>query len=218
MAQPKSGGEQYFADTPSSDLVTRELSLTFSGYDFRVTTTNGVFSTHGLDKGTEVLLRKVPPLPEPEDANKPQVLVDVGCGWGPLSLVMAATRPEAQVYGVDVNLRAIELTQANATANGLDNVTALSEAAAFETLGPDSVDVIWSNPPVRVGKTALHAMWESWRIRLKPTGVAYVVMGRNLGSDPFLTYLNDHGWEGTKLASSKGFRVLELRRQPGFSA
>lgn len=209
---PQPAGEHYFAATPHSESSTRELTVSIAGRDFRVTTAHGVFSGHGLDKGTEVLLRKVPSLPSSSELEGAGVLVDVGCGWGPLALTLAAERPSAQVYAVDVNTRALELTSANAAANGLPNIQALSEAEAFATLGPNSVDVIWSNPPVRVGKAALHAMWEAWRTRLKPEGVAYLVMGRNLGSDPFLAYLNEHGWDGEKIASSKGFRVLQLRR------
>ncbi|NMW89175.1 class I SAM-dependent methyltransferase [Mobiluncus curtisii] len=205
-------GEHYFASTPHSEGSVRELTVSLAGRDFRVTTAHGVFSGQGLDKGTAVLLRKVPPLPSSQELGGSGVLVDVGCGWGPLALTLAAERPSAQVYAVDVNARALELTRANATANGLHNIQVLSEADAFAALGPNSVDVIWSNPPVRVGKMALHAMWEAWRTRLKPEGVAYLVMGRNLGSDPFLAYLNEHGWIGEKIASSKGFRVLQLRR------
>lgn len=209
---PQPTGEHYFAANPRSEGSTRELTVSLAGRDFRVTTAHGVFSGHGLDKGTEVLLRKVPPLPSVQQLGGAGVFVDVGCGWGPLALTLAAERPSAQVYAVDVNTRALELTRANAATNGLSNIQALSEAEAFTTLETNSVDVIWSNPPVRVGKAALHAMWEAWRTRLKPEGIAYLVMGRNLGSDPFLAYLNEHGWTGEKIASSKGFRVLQLRR------
>ena len=209
---PQPIGEHYFAANPRSEGSTRELTVSIAGRDFRVTTAHGVFSGRGLDKGTEVLLRKVPPLPSVQQLGDAGVFVDVGCGWGPLALTLATERPSAQVYAVDVNTRALELTRANAAANGLSNIQVLSEDDAFATLGTNSVDVIWSNPPVRVGKAALHAMWEAWRTRLKPEGVAYLVMGRNLGSDPFLAYLNDHGWVGEKIASSKGFRVLQLRR------
>lgn len=203
----KSANEQYFASNPRVAAKPRELEIELSGMLFRVHTAAGVFSGEGLDKGTAVLLRKVPPLPENG------VFVDVGCGWGPLTLVMARLRPEAQVIGVDVNSRALEFTSRNAQDNHLDNVTVLSESAALADIAPASVDVIWSNPPIRIGKTALHEMWEQWRQKLRPGGVAYVVMGKNLGADTFTIWAQDHGWKAEKIASSKGFRLLELKPQ-----
>ncbi|MCU9970936.1 methyltransferase [Mobiluncus mulieris] len=205
-ATPKpEGNEQYFAANPSAAARPRELEVELAGMTFRIHTDSGVFSGDGLDKGTAVLLRKVPKLPEGG------VFVDVGCGWGPLSLVMARQRPAARVVAVDVNARALDLTAKNARENGLGNLEVLAEAAALAQLADGSVDVIWSNPPVRIGKDALHAMWTAWRVKLRPGGVAYLVMGRNLGADTFAAWARDSGWETERLASSKGFRVLQLR-------
>ncbi|EEZ90215.1 methyltransferase small domain protein [Mobiluncus mulieris 28-1] len=205
-ATPKpEGNEQYFAANPSAAARPRELEVELAGMTFRIHTDSGVFSGDGLDKGTAVLLRKVPKLPEGG------VFVDVGCGWGPLSLVMARQRPAARVVAVDVNARALDLTAKNARENGLGNLEVLAETAALAQLADGSVDVIWSNPPVRIGKDALHAMWTAWRVKLRPGGVAYLVMGRNLGADTFAAWARDSGWETERLASSKGFRVLQLR-------
>lgn len=200
----KRPNEQYFAASPSVTAHPRELEVELGGMTFRVHTDTGVFSGAGLDKGTAVLLRKVPDLPETG------VFVDVGCGWGPLSLVMARLRPAAQVIGVDVNERALELTAKNARENNLGNIEVLTEATALARLADGSVDVIWSNPPVRIGKAALHRMWTEWRAKLRPGGVAYLVMGRNLGADTFAVWAQASGWEVEKIASSKGFRVLRL--------
>lgn len=202
-AQPN---EQYFSASPTSDAKLHEIAVELGGTLFRVQVGAGVFSGGRLDKGSEVLLRKVPPLPSTG------VFVDVGCGWGPLTLVMAHQRPDASVYAVDVNARGRELTSVNATVNGLENVTVLDENEAFTRLTEQSVDVIWSNPPIRIGKDQLHALWCSWLPRLKKNGVAYLVMGKNLGSDSFLQWAISQGWTANKIASSKGFRVLELRR------
>lgn len=202
-----SPGEQYFTAAPSSPERPKELAVELAGMSFQVHTAAGVFSGDRLDKGTSVLLRKVPELPESG------IFVDVGCGWGPLTLVMARLRPEAEILAVDVNARARELTAINAKANGLPNVRVLDEAGAFAELSAASIDVIWSNPPVRIGKTALHNLWDAWREKLKIGGEAYLVMGKNLGSDPFLDWALNNGWNGEKIASSKGFRVLKLLRK-----
>ncbi|NMM92934.1 class I SAM-dependent methyltransferase [Bifidobacterium oedipodis] len=108
--------EQYFSAEPSSKDVRRTLHVTLRGYDADVQVSNGVFSASRVDLGTSVLLRQAPELPEEG------TVLDLGCGWGPVTLAMAFESPQAQVWAVDVNERTLELTCANAKANGCDNV------------------------------------------------------------------------------------------------
>ncbi|WP_314686802.1 methyltransferase [uncultured Bifidobacterium sp.] len=199
------GGEQYFSSSPESPDVRRSLHLELRGRDVTVETSNGVFSAHRLDLGTSVLLRHAP---EPPLRG---TLLDLGCGWGPLSLTMALESPEASVWAVDVNERAVELTARNAASNSAPNVHAVLADAVPEDL---RFDLIWSNPPIRVGKEALHALLMSWLPRLNPSGTAYLVVQRNLGSDSLLAWLSSAlpSFACSKYASSKGYRVIEVRR------
>ena len=71
------------------------------------------------------------------------------------------------------------------------------------------VDEIWSNPPIRIGKQALHDLLLQWFARLRPDGRAVMVVGKNLGGDSLQAWLTDQGYPTTRLASAKGFRVLE---------
>jgi len=111
---------------------------------------------------------------------------------------------------VDVNERALLLATENAEALGL--------ADRFTALLPDAVpadatyDEIWSNPPIRIGKEALHALLLTWLPRLAPGGRAVMVVGKNLGADSLQRWLDGRGFPTERLASAKGFRVLETRR------
>lgn len=204
-AQPR-GGEQYFASAPASQDVRRTLNVTLRGIPAAVETSNGVFSAHRLDLGTSVLLREAPELPAHG------TFLDIGCGWGPIALSMGLQSPEATVWAVDINERARDLTRANAEANGLSNITCVEPEAVPET---ERFDVIWSNPPIRVGKEALHALLMTWLPRLSEQGVAYLVVQRNLGSDSLIPWLAEQlgqGYEVSKYASAKGFRVIEVAR------
>ena len=52
--------------------------------------------------------------------------------------------------------------------------------------------------------------------RLAPDGVAYLVVQKNLGSDSLQRWVEGElGLPCTRLASSKGFRVLAVRPAPG---
>lgn len=172
-----------------------------------VGTAAGVFSGGRLDPGTAVLLKEVP------DPPAKGLGVDLGCGWGPIALAMAQASPRLRVVGVDVNPAARELTEANARRNGL-TVRALAPEEFAEDEPP--IDVLWSNPPIRVGKAALHEMMRLWVPRLAPTGEAYLVVNRNLGSDSLHRWLErELPVTVDRISSHNGFRVLRVRPSAG---
>jgi 16S rRNA G1207 methylase RsmC len=71
---------------------------------------------------------------------------------------------------------------------------------------------IWSNPPVRVGKAALHRLLADWLPRLHPDGSAWLVVHRHLGADSLATWLGGEGWAVTRVASKRGYRILRVVR------
>lgn len=202
--------DHYFSATPASDDERRERSIRLGGSDLVVETAAGVFSAGRLDPGTRVLLSAV-------DAPPPNgVLVDLGCGWGPIALDMALLSPAAEVIAVDVNERARALTDRNAKRAGITNVTAASPEEAERLLAGRGVDLLRSNPPIRIGKQALHALLRVWLSRLTPAGEAQLVVARNLGADSLQRWLvEDLGMVCERRASSKGYRVLSVRRSAG---
>ena len=198
--------EQYFTASPASPDERRAIQVNLAGHQIPVQVSNGVFSANRLDLGTSVLLKKAPTPPPTGD------FLDLGCGWGPIALSMGLLSPEASVYAVDVNERALDLTRRNAESNGLKGIQAV-----FPDQLPDDLmfDLIWSNPPIRVGKEALHELLMNYLPRLKPEGRAYLVVQRNLGADSLVPWLSKNlgdGWTVTKAASAKGFRIIEIGR------
>jgi 16S rRNA (guanine1207-N2)-methyltransferase len=146
-----------------------------------------------------VLLEEAPPPPSSGD------LLDLGCGYGPVACALASRAPAATVWAVDVNERALGLTARNARRAGLANVRT---ATPDEQAVPGQLAAIWSNPPIRVGKTILHDMLTSWLARLAPGGHACLVVGRNLGSDSLQSWLEGQGWPATRIAARSGYRLL----------
>jgi 16S rRNA G1207 methylase RsmC len=196
----------YFSAEPASAPHPRTVAFTVAGRAYALDAAGGVFSADRLDPGTAVLLRKAP-LPTPDTAGP---LLDLGCGYGPIACVLAASAPGATVYAVDVNARALELTCRNAATVGAgDRVRALPPEAV-----PADVRFrqIWSNPPVRVGKAELHDLLRRWLARLAPDGVAWLVVGRHLGGDSVQRWLTEQGWTADRHASQKGYRVLRVTR------
>ena len=200
-----SAHDHYFSAEPASPGELRPLRVRLRGREVSVRVAAGVFSGDRLDLGTRVLLDAV------DDPPAAGTLVDLGCGWGPVTIAMAQASPGARVLAVDVNARARDLTARNAAALGLANVTVLEPGHALEAL-PDGIDELWSNPPIRIGKAALHELLSTWLARLRPDGRAHLVVQRNLGADSLHRWLaEDLGADVTRTASSKGFRVLTVR-------
>lgn len=198
--------EHYFSADPGSELKLRRITVRLGGIDREVTTSNGIFSPDHIDQGTEVLLRYAP---APATSGN---LLDLGCGWGPIALTLALESPEATVWAVDVNDRALELVRRNAEELGLSNVRAARPEEVPEDV---TFTTIWSNPPIRVGKAELHSMLEKWLPRLEPHSDAYLVVQRNLGSDSLQRWLESQFTDSlavTREAISKGFRVLKVAR------
>jgi 16S rRNA (guanine1207-N2)-methyltransferase len=195
--------EHYFSADPSVPFKREPVTATAWGRTLTLTSGAGVFSRGHLDHATAVLFRETDP---PESGR----ILDLGCGYGVIGLAIAAASPGTVVTGVDVNERAVLLANENAAALGLsDRFTACLPDAI-----PDDAmyDEIWSNPPIRIGKTALHDVLLSWLARLVPDGRMVMVVGKNLGADSLQRWLTEQGYPTERLASAKGFRVLEVRR------
>ena len=197
--------EHYFASEPSAAHREGTVHVLLPDLHLELRTDAGVFSPRRLDPGTRLLLDVAPPPPPAGN------LLDLGCGYGALAMVLAARAPGARVFAVDVNTRALELTSANAVRAGAANVTsALPDDQAL----PATFDLIWSNPPVRIGKKALHELLARWLGRLAPGAAAYLVAQRNLGSDSLQRWLADSGWTAERAAARSGYRVLRVTGAP----
>jgi 16S rRNA (guanine1207-N2)-methyltransferase len=200
MAAPM-GGDHYFSPSPASASDERRIEVVLPDVSFVLTTDRGVFSHGHLDTGTSLLLRTAPVPPQHGD------LLDLGCGAGPIALTLALRAPSATVWAVDVNARALELTAANAAANGIGN---LRSVAPGDVPADVLFAAIWSNPPIRIGKPALHDLLLGWLARLTPQGSATLVVQRHLGADSLQRWLCDHGHPTVRLVSRAGFRVLQV--------
>lgn len=192
----------HYFETPTGAEERRQITATIWERDHEFTTANGVFSGSRLDPATAILFRELEP---PTDASR---LLDLGCGYGPIAVALAVECPGAVVDAVDVNERALALCRDNAARAG---VAERVKALLPEQANPDErYDQIWSNPPIRIGKQALHELLLIWLPRLAPGGRANLVVGKNLGADSLQRWIVEQGWWCERVASHKGFRVLEV--------
>lgn len=198
--------DHYFSADPTSAERPRMISATLAGQTYDLHSASGVFSPDHLDHGTGVLLANTPTPPPGGD------FLDLGCGWGPIALTMALKSPRARVWAVDVNQRALDLVRKNAEIVGATNIQAVTPDEVPEDV---RFRTIWSNPPIRVGKSELHNLLQRWIPRLDERSDAWLVVARNLGSDSLQRWMAgtfDEGYSIYRSATSKGFRVLRVRK------
>lgn len=192
--------EHYFTADPTVAFRRVPVGAEVWGHRLSMVSGSGVFAQGRVDIGTAVLFRET----RPPGAGR---YLDLGCGYGVIGLALAVSSPQARVRAVDVNERAVLLATENAEALGVaDRLTA---STPDDVPGDERYDEIWSNPPIRIGKQALHELLLRWLPRLAPGGRAVLVVGKNLGADSLQRWLAEQGYPTRRLASAKGFRVLE---------
>lgn len=195
--------QHYFSEDPSVERRQRTIRFEVAGKEIEALSISGTFSTTKLDPGTKVLLSLHEHFPTSG------AVLDIGCGWGPIALSIALTSPETEVFAVDINERAVTQTKENADRLGLKNLKAILPTDLDKS---QKFDAIWSNPPIRIGKSALHKLMHTYLPRLMPGGDAYLVVQKQLGAESFQKWLASEfdDCQVTKVENSKGYRVIRV--------
>ncbi len=133
-------------------------------------TSQELFSSYDIDTGTKFLLRSIV-----EADYKPQRILDLGCGYGPIGLTLKKLYPESSVHMVDRDALALEYSRQNVELNGLDGIE------VYGSLGYDDVertdfDLIISNIPGKAGETVITHLLQEARYYLAPGGLAAIVV------------------------------------------
>ena len=199
---PESNRKHYFDAEPTVDSDRGEVELILPDLMASFVTDAGVFARSAVDAGSKLLLLDGP-APNPNDT----VVADLGAGYGPIAITLAKRNPGAEVWAIEVNSRARQLCTENAQRAGLDNVRVVDPTEVPDDL---SFDRLWSNPPIRIGKPALHQLLTTWLGRLKPSGSAHLVVQKHLGSDSLQRWLSANGWPTTRRSSRGGYRLLDV--------
>lgn len=202
----------YFTERPAVASTPQSVSLLLPDLSCTLVTDRGVFAKDAVDPGTKLLLLDGP---RPA-ATESGVLLDLGCGYGPIAIALAHRAPGARVWAVDVNERARGLCAHNAEVCGV--APRVTVAAPDEVPAELSFAGIWSNPPIRVGKAALHELLARWLPRLADGATATLVVHKHLGADSLARWLDSQGWPATRLGSRGGYRLLGVAREAGAGA
>ena len=171
--------EHYFTASPESEHEARSFRAVFAGRVLAFDTDAGVFSKQHVDPGSELLCRALPQTLSGE-------VLDMGCGWGAMTVMTLAKCPEVRLTMADVNERALALAVSNVEKNRMQARAVLSDGFA----GIDGVfDAVITNPPIRAGKAVIYRMFEDAKVHLKPGGALYLVIRKQQGAPSALKFL-----------------------------
>ena len=178
-----------------------------AGRNLVFATDAGVFSKGRIDRGTRELLKALTVRIRPG-----QRVLDLGCGYGPIGIVLGALEPDAHVTMVDINQRACDLARQNLAANGIANAEVVCGDFA-EAVGERTFDVIVTNPPIRAGRSVLRSMIDWAHAHLVPGGELFLVVRTRQGAASLRKYMDAVFCNTDEPEKGGGFRVIRSVRR-----
>lgn len=169
--------EQYFTQNPTTEKEIYKFDWNLGKDRFYFYTSNSVFSKKGVDFGSMLLVETV----VRENENFSGTILDLGCGYGPIGIMLARLVEKARVTMSDVNQRALELAKMNAEENKVAERVKTLSSSAFENIN-ENFDMIVTNPPIRAGKDVVFSFYEGAYEHLNKGGHLYVVIQKKQGA------------------------------------
>ena len=163
----------YYTDNKDLSSDRKEFTYYFDNEVFRFTTDNGVFSKKGVDYGSYILVKSI------YKKDLGSTLLDLGCGYGPIGIIIKRFNPDLEVEMVDVNSRAVKLCELNNSNNSTDiKVHLCDDISRLD----HRFDTIVLNPPIRAGKTVIYTLYEKSKEMLNENGHFYIVIRKAQGA------------------------------------
>jgi len=191
--------EHYYTNNPTSEHEERSFRAVFAGRVLAFDTDAGVFSKQHVDPGSELLCKSLP------DTLSGRVL-DMGCGWGAMTVMTLARFPKAQMTMADVNERALALAVSNVAKNHMEAQAVLSDG--FEKIEGE-FDAVITNPPIRAGKAVIYKMFEDAKAHLVSGGALYLVIRKQQGAPSALKFLGELYGKAEVIERDGGYWIIE---------
>lgn len=169
----------YFSEKPEIKSEKKIIKYTIQNKKFEFITDNGVFSKSKVDFGTDLMLNEF--LKKNRNLKSEGIkILDIGCGYGVVSIILKSFYPEASVTLSDVNERALELSEENLKKYNINGYEII-KSNVFEKI-EGKFDMILSNPPIRAGKDTIFKIYTEAYEHLNKDGEFYCVIQTKHGA------------------------------------
>lgn len=195
--------DHYYSNEPSVESKARRFEYDLEKDLLEFKTDNGVFSKNFIDYGSRALLDT---LDFPLDGK----ILDLGCGYGPIGIILAKRNPQSNILMADVNLRALDLCRENIKINNINNALAIASNAYENIL--ESFDYIVTNPPIRAGKRVVFEFLEGAYKHLVNNGEIYVVIQKKQGAPSAKSKLEEVFGNCEIVNRNKGYYILKSKK------
>jgi len=193
--------EHYFSQEPQSTSSPKTWRYELKGKVYTFMSDVGVFSKNEVDYGSHLLIEQFQPPTIDGD------FLDLGCGYGPIGIVIADCNRERHVVMADVNERAVALAKKNTIQNNVNNVTCI-QSDRFSAIKEREFAAVLTNPPIRAGKEIVHKMFEESYASLCDEGELWVVIQKKQGAPSAKKKLEELFGEVELVARKKGYFIL----------
>jgi 16S rRNA (guanine1207-N2)-methyltransferase len=193
--EPK--GEHYFTKRPTSAPRPRLLHMFVNGKGIQLNTSSGIFSPRRIDIATLLLI---------ENMRLGKKVLDLGCGYGPIGIAAAVSKPGCSVTMAEINERAAELARDNVSLNRIFNATVV-ESDFFDALKGEKFDTILMNPPMAAGLKRLFDVIVECKEHLLPKGTLQIVARHGKGGERVAGRMEAVFGKVETVAKGAGFRV-----------
>lgn len=179
----------------------------FNGVNFQFHSCSDVFSKNSIDYGSKVLIQSII---QNKDLFEGSIL-DVGCGYGTISIVLDKFLPNATFTLIDVNKTAVELSKQNVVSNKSKNIDKIFDSDLYSEVHTKFQHII-SNPPIKTGKAVLIRLIEEGYTILDDGGTMTLVIKKNYGADSAKKKMETIFNNCTILKRDKGYYILHSKK------
>jgi 16S rRNA (guanine1207-N2)-methyltransferase len=198
--------DHYYTANPNVGHETIEFTATLRGVSLKLQSDAGVFSKHRIDSGTKLLITSL------RLGEGQRQILDLGCGYGPIGLVIARLLPQATVFMSDINERAVGMAKINATKNQISNVK-IAVGAGLTPFTGEKFDLIVTNPPIRTGKANIYEMVDQSRSALNADGWFVAVVATKQGAKSYERKLSEVFQNVVEWEKGGGYRVMASQKR-----
>lgn len=195
--------EQYFTQNPTTKDEIFKFNWNALGKEFVFNTSNSVFSKTAVDFGTMVMLETFVVNEEGFIGS----ILDLGCGYGPVGVILAKTMGDVKITMVDINERAVKLSALNGEENKVSDKIKIFQSNIFKSV-EENFDRILTNPPIRAGKETVYTFFDGAYEHLNEGGKLYVVIQKKQGAKSSIDKLTSLFGNCETLYKKSGYFIL----------